>query len=87
MQELNYCIYGYDKDGGVHELICACPTMIQACSVASMLIHAMASGCRKMRRSDTGEPFDWLVVTRSHDPYNQHKIFSDAYPDGFRPPF
>lgn len=87
MQELKYGVYGYDKDAGVHELICACPTMLQACTVATMLIHAVNAGCGEMRRFDTGEPFDWLVVTRSMDPYDQHKIFLTEYPDGFQPPF
>ena len=85
MPELRGYIYGYDKDADVHELICTCPTMTKACSVASMLIHAVKSGCGEMRRSDTGEPFDWLVVTRSPDSYDQYKIFSEVYPDGIQP--
>lgn len=82
MPDMKYRIFGYDKDADAYEAICACPTVIRACEIASILIK---SG-EEIRRFDTGEPFDWLVVTRSDDPYDQHKLFTHEYPDGYQPP-
>ena len=82
MPEMKYWIFGYDKDADVHEPVCACPTMLRACEIASDIVR---SG-NEMLRFDNGEPFDWLVVARSDDPCDLHKIFSQAYPDGFQPP-
>ena len=81
-EKMKYHIFGYDKDADVFEAICACPTMIRACEVASDIIKSPDG---EMRRFDNGEPFDWLVVSRSDDPYDQHKIFSAANPDGIQP--
>lgn len=81
-QELKYHIFGYDKDADAYELVCACPTIIRACEVASDIVKSRDG---EMLRFDTGEPFDWLVVARSGDPYDLHKIFSAEHPDGFQP--
>lgn len=82
--EMKYYIYGYDKDGDVYEPVAACPTVLRACEVASDIVKSRDD---EMRRFDTGEPFDWLVVCRSADPCDRHKVFSEACPDGFQPPF
>lgn len=83
MPELKHHVFGYDKDNDAYEPLFASPTVIRACEIASIM---MRSG-QEIRRFNNGEPFDWLVVSRSDDPYDQHKIFNHANPDGFQPPF
>lgn len=82
MLEMRYYIFGYDKDADVHEPVASVPTLIRACEIASGIVK---SPDWPMLRFETGEPFDWLVVARSDDPCDRHKIFSPAYPDGFQP--
>lgn len=79
--ELKYHVFGYDKDGDAYELLFASRSINRACELASDIILSK----QVVRRFDNGEPFDWLVVARSDDPHDLHKIFSDAYPDGYQP--
>lgn len=75
------CVFGYDKDAGVYEEICASPYLARARQLAAGL---MLSGAI-LRRRDTGEPFDWLITANSEDPLDQDLVFSEDRPYGSPP--
>ena len=53
---------------------------------ARQLASSLILSNTDLRRQDTGEPFDWLVTTRSEDPMGQDQVFSKDRPYGFQPP-
>lgn len=81
-QGMGYYLEGYDKDADVYEVICASPSYNWALYMAHCVMeHHMHMG--ELRRTDTGEPFDWFVVMDAGG--KLLKVFSTDDPEGAGP--
>lgn len=73
-------VAGYDKDGGVYERLCQAHTKERANEIATAITHYHVN-LKELRRSATGEPFDWFVVM--DDCCAICRTFTAEHPDGF----
>ena len=71
-------VFGYDKDADVYELLFRCGSESRARELAGIA----ARNPEELRRSGTGEPFDWLVLSPTDDPYDAVSVFSWDVPGG-----
>ena len=82
MKEKGYTLQGYDKDADAYETLCMSPLYDHIVTMAKCVANYHTS-VKELRRTSTGEPFDWFVVCDKEDDILM--AFTSDEPEGFVP--